>query len=221
MSDVEQPVLSAKRRLPSGRAVLGGLLVTLAVLGVLLASRLGDQATIRQVVVANEALAPGTVLEPQHLATIEIRLAEEVDWVSSDTSEFLGSVLLGPVDEFEFIQRANVAEGSPDAVPNGLVEVSLEVEASRAPASLSPGELVTVLATFTDEPAQTEVIGRNVTVISYSTIQDDFSTGGPTVLRLAIADGEVASDIVMASITGEISIIGVTGATDIEIPGVS
>ena len=41
---VEQPILSPSRRLPSGRAVLGALLITLAVLGILLATRLGDQA---------------------------------------------------------------------------------------------------------------------------------------------------------------------------------
>jgi len=220
MSDTDQPVLSRSRRLPSGRAVLGALLITLAVLGILVATRLGDQATIRRVVVANVDLAPGTVLEPEHLGLVEIRLAEEVDWVAEDPQELYGSVLLGPLAEFEFVQLANITEGTPESVPNGLVEVSIEVDSNRAPAALASGELVTILATFpNDDPAGTVVVARNVPVLSYDSGASEFSTAGDTVLRLGIADGSVASEIVTASITGEVSVIGVTGATDVEIAG--
>jgi len=218
MTDVEQPVVTPTRRLPSGRAVLGGLLVTLAVLGTLLAGRLGDNATIRDVVVARENLAPGTVIEPKHVAQIEIRLAEDVDWIATDPEQLYGSVLLGPVGELEFVQIANIAEGTPDAVPSGLAEVSIEVEPSRAPARLAPGELVSILATYDDEePERTQLIARNVVVLSYGIGDSEFGNGA-TVLRVGIDDGRIASDIVMASITGDVSIVGVTGATDIEIP---
>ena len=47
MTDANQPVIRSKRALPTGRAVLGALLVTLAALGVLLAARLGDDATFQ------------------------------------------------------------------------------------------------------------------------------------------------------------------------------
>ena len=219
---VEQPILSPSRRLPSGRAVLGALLITLAVLGILLATRLGDQATIRRVVVATEDLAPGTVLEPQHLTSVEIRLAEEVDFVFENPEDLYGTVLLGPLDESEFVQFANLAAGNPDSVPTGLVEVSIEVEAVRAPSSLTAGELVTLVATFpNDEPAVTRVIARNVPVLSYDPGNSEFNSTGDTVLRLGIDDGETASEIVTASITGDVSVIGVTGATNIEIAEVT
>ena len=217
MTDTQQPVLRAKRRLPTGRAVLGGLLVTLAVLGVLFANRLGDDATFQDVVVAREDLAPGTVLEPQHLAQITIRLAEDATWVESDPEALYGSVLLGPVARLEFIQRSNVATGTPEQVPSGLAEVSIEIEPGRAPASLSPGELVSVLATFDDnQPATTRLIADRVVVLSYSGVGEFGGTN--SILRLGIADGSIASDIVMASLTGEVSIIGVTGATNVTLP---
>ena len=46
---------------------------------------------------------------------------------------------------------------------------------------------------------------------------EDFSSN-ETVLRLGVSDGEIASAIVHASQTGTISIVGVTGAPDVQIP---
>lgn len=221
MSDTEQPVLRPSRRLPSGRAVLGGLLITLAVLGVLLASRLGDNATIRDVVVARADLAPGTVIEPEHVMQIQIRLAEDVGWVVTEPESIYGSVLLGPVASREFLQLSNIADGTPDAVPSGLAVVSIEVDNGRTPASLAPGELVSVLATYTGDVPETRLIASNVVVLSYDNGNSEFTSNTSTVLRLGIADGATASEIVMASLVADVSIIGVTGAGDVKIPEVT
>ncbi|MFT7474277.1 MAG: hypothetical protein ACI81L_001202 [Verrucomicrobiales bacterium] len=218
MTGTNQPVLRTKRRLPTGRAVLGGLLVTLAVLGVLLASRIGDDGTFRDVVVAREDLAPGTVIAPEHVAQIRMRLAGDANWVIAEPEDVYGSVLLGPVGRLEFLQTANVAEGNPSAVPSGLAEVSIEIDPGRAPSTLAPGELISVLATYDDrDEPRTELVADRVVVLSYSNGEGDFSTSS-TVLRLGLDDGEAASEIVTASLTGDISIIGITGAAGIEIP---
>ncbi len=217
MTDPQQPLLRSKRKLPSGRAVLGGLLITLAVLGVLLASRLGDDATFQNVVVARQDLAPGTVIEAAHVAQIRLRLDESADWVIPTTEEVIGSVLLGPVGRLEFVQRSNVAETESGSVPSGLAEVSIAIEPERAPATLASGELVSILATFdSDGVSVTRLIADRVVVLSYTDGQSDFSTTD-TVLRLGLADGQVASTIVNASQTGEISIIGVTGAGSVQL----
>ncbi len=221
MTEPQQPLLRAKRRLPSGRAVLGGLLITLAVLGVLLASRLGDDATFQDVVVARQDLAPGTVIEPEHVAQIRLRLDESADWVVPTTEEIIGSVLLGPVGRLEFVQRSNVAETPSGSVPSGLAEVSIAIEPERAPATLAAGEFVSVLATFdTGDSSVTRLIADRVVVLSFLDGQTDFSQTD-TVLRLGLFDGEVASSIINASQTGEISIIGVTGAGSVELPAVT
>lgn len=220
MTEPQQPILRAKRRLPSGRAVLGGLLITLAVFGILLASRLGDDATFQNVVVAREDLAPGTVIEAQHVAEIRLRLDESADWVLTESEEAIGSVLLGPVARLEFVQRSNIAPVSDGSVPSGLAEVSIAIEPERAPAALVPGELVSVLATFDDpDSAATRLIADRVVVLSYDDGDSDFSRT-EAVLRLGIADGAIASAIVNASQTGQISIVGVTGAGDVQLPAV-
>ena len=129
-----------------------------------------------------------------------------------------GAVLLGPVGELEFIQESNVVAGTPSALPGGLAEVSIEIEPGRAPAVLSPGEVVSVLGTWTSQDvATTRLVADRVVVLSFDTGDADFSSTG-SVLRLGIADGAIASDIVMASLTGEVSIIGVTGASAVVLP---
>lgn len=220
MDDIEQPVIKSRRALPSGRAVLGALLITLAALGVLLASRLGDDATFQDVVVAATDIAPGTVIEEGDVATIRLRLDEQADWVIGDINQVVGNVALGPVARLEFLQRSNIAAGLPNAVPSGAAVVSLSVPPENAPASIAAGELVSVLATFNSDPTVTELIADRVSVLSFGSGSEDFSTN-ETVLRLGISNGDVASAIVHAAQTGTISIVGVTGATDVLIPQVT
>ena len=100
---------------------------------------------------ASQDLTPGTVIEAQHVDQVRMRLADEADWVVTSPEAVVGSVVLGPVGQNEFIQASNIAAGGPEAVPAGLAEVSIAIEASRAPARLDSGELVSILATFDDQ----------------------------------------------------------------------
>lgn len=212
----KNPVIRSGRRLPSGRAVLGGLLITLAVLAVLLATRIGDDATFQDVVVARRDLAPGTILEADDVAQVRIRLDESVGFIATDTDDVVGNVLLGPLSRLEFVQTSNLAGGPANGVPAGLAEVSIPIEPQRAPARLAPGEIISVLATFDDDPTTTVLIADRVVVLSYSTDATEFAREG--VLRLGIDDGRVAARIVNAVDDGEIHVIGVTGAPDVDLP---
>lgn len=215
MSD-KNPVIRSGRRLPTGRAVLGGLLITLAVLAVLLATRLGEDATFQDVVVARRDLAPGTVLEADDLAEVRIRLDESVDFVATSSADVVGSVLLGPLSRLEFVQTSNLAPGPPGGVPAGLAEVSIPIEPQRAPERLSPGELVSVLATYDDDPTTTVLIADRVVVLSYRTDASEFAREG--VLRLGIEDGRVAARIVNAVDDGQLHVIGITSAPEVDLP---
>ncbi len=219
MTDVQQPVLRVKKRLPSGRAVLGGLLVSLAVVSILIASRIGEDATFQSVVVARQELAPGTVIEPQHVEQVRMRLADDANFVVANSESIIGSVVLGPVGQNEFLQVANIAVSGPDTLPSGLAEVSIEIEPSRAPARIASGELVSLLATYEDNNgSRTTLIADRVVVLSYDNGAGDDFSGSDTVLRLGVSNGDVASAIVTAAITGDVSVVGVTGANDVTIP---
>ncbi len=216
-----QPVIRRNNRLPSGRAVLGGLLVTLAVLGLLIANNLAADDDIRPVVVARVDLAPGMVIEPEHVALISARIDESATWVADDLSAVHGAVVLGPIARLEFIQDASIRQGPATGdIPGGVAEVSISIEPERAPASLASGELVSVYATFDNEDGSpTVLIADRVVVLSYRAGDGDFASGD-AVLRLGLSDGETAARIINADRTGDISIVGVTGADAVELPEV-
>lgn len=219
MADSNQPVIRSRRALPSGRAVVGALLITLAGLGVLMATRLGDDATFQTVVVATNDLGPGTLIEADDVAAVRIRLDESVTSVATSVEQVIGNVTLGPVGRTEFLQRSNLADMLPNNVPSGLAIVSLPVEPERAPASIAPGELVSILATFSENNGadQTALIADRVVVVSFGDDGDEFGAND-NVLRVAVDDGQLAANLALAGQTGTISIIGVTGANSIELP---
>lgn len=211
------PVVRSSRRLPSGRAVIGALLITLSVLAVLLVVRLEDDSSYQDVLVARRDLAPGSVISSDDLVVVRIRLDESVDSVLSDPTEVAGSVLLGPVARLEFIQPSVLGDPAPSGVPSGLAEVTVAIEPDRAPAQLAPGELVSLVATFADEdPTSTRLIADRVVVLSYRRDGDEF--GSDAVLRLGLSDGETAMGIVHAAQTGELSVLGVMSAPAVVLP---
>lgn len=216
-----QPVLRTRRSLPSGRAVLGALLITLAAIGVLFATRLNDEAAFQNVVVAANDLAPGTLIEADDVASVRLKLDSQATWVINDVEDVIGNVTVGPVEQLEFLQRSNVVQGRPGENMSGLAEVSIQIEPTQAPGSIAPGEIISVLATFDDvEPPVTRLVADRIVVLSFDDGNDGLSTEAG-VLRLGVADGQLASDIVLASQTGEISIIGVTGAPGISLPEIT
>ena len=125
MTETNQPVIRSRRALPSGRAVLGALLITLAALGVLFATRLSDDSTFQNAVVATRDLGPGQVIEAADVATVRLRLDDQVEFVANDVNQVIGNVTLGPIAQFEFVQASNIASMVSNEVPGGLATVSL------------------------------------------------------------------------------------------------
>ena len=210
------PVVRSGRRLPSGRAVIGALLITLSVLAVLVVIRLAEDDSTQAVVVARRDLTPGTILEPDDLATVQLRLDESVESIVSDASAVHGTVLLSPLARFDIVQQSNLAAVVGDGTA-GLAEVSFGIEPERAPARLVAGELVSLVATFSDDdPTVTRLIADRVVVLSYE--RDDDFGGGRAVLRVGLDDGGLALDVVHAAQTGELSIVGVSSAPSVTLP---
>jgi len=221
VTETNQPVIRSRRALPSGRAVLGALLITLAALGVLLATRLSDDSTFQNVVVATNNLGPGQLIEPDDVAVVRLRLDDQVRFVANDVNEVVGSVTLGPVTAREFVVRSNVADMLPNNVPNGLAVVSLPVDPANAPSTIAPGAVVSILATFTDNDEDvTELVADRLLVVSYGTDGDEFGAD-TNVLRVAVGDGQNAADLALAAETGTVSVVGITGASEVSIPEIT
>ena len=95
--------ISRHRGLPGGRAVLGGVLMALAVVGVFLAYEQAGRAPRDAIVVAARAIRLGEVLEATDLRTVDGELPGGTAGFD-DVDALVGRVALGPIGEGEIVQ---------------------------------------------------------------------------------------------------------------------
>ncbi len=134
------------RSLPTGRAMLGALLVTLSGVGLYLASIKATASPQIAVVVAATDIAPDHQITSDDLSVIRIRVDDRVRLQTFvDPKELIGTKTLGPIGKGELIQSGAIV-----AVTKGSTgrELSFAIPLSRAVAGrLRAGERVDVVAT--------------------------------------------------------------------------
>lgn len=160
------PVLDRRTPLPSGRAVIGALLVTVAAVGVFAAYRSASEGPRAPIVVAATDLPAGHRLEPGDVRVERAELPPTLAAQSFESSSTLdGGVTLTPLRSGELVQRSAVLSPGQPAPP--ARQFSFAVDRERAVnGGLQRGEHVDVLATFgTGESAYTSVVARDVSII--------------------------------------------------------
>ncbi|MGD9795959.1 MAG: SAF domain-containing protein, partial [Acidimicrobiia bacterium] len=132
--------------LPSGRAVIGGLLVAVAMLTVTVASRRDSSPTHRVLVAARDVPA-GTVLTVDDLAATEIDVPDaQLDLLVTDPAQLTGRPLVRALHSGELIAASDPLD--PASAPQrSAVTVRLEPERALA-GSVRTGEHIAVVATF-------------------------------------------------------------------------
>ncbi|MGH9245742.1 MAG: SAF domain-containing protein [Acidimicrobiales bacterium] len=207
-------------RIPSGRALLGALLVALAALGlfaVYLAARSGP--TTRYVVAA-QPIAPGTEVGADDIELATIELPDEVEaGAFTQVDELIGTVTVAPISQGELVQRSAVTADAQPGSPG--FTMSFAVEADRAAGGrLEPGQLVTIVVTYTGgQQAVTEVVAQDATVISFARAGDaalDALDESVLTVRLPATANPLA--VAHAARVGEITIIDPTFAGDAPLP---
>lgn len=197
------------RGLPGGRAVLGGVLMAAAAVGVYLAY---DQASARptdSVVVASHAIRVGEVLTPDDLDTIEADLPGGAADATFATVEALtGRVALGPIAEGEIVQAGSVTE---QRMATALHEVAISLpRANLAVGRLKQGERVDVFVTY-DDTTTSVVRGAEVVEIS----ADDggsLTSSRDITLVVAVPSGGAVAALVHALRTGDVTVVRSTFA---------
>src|SRR3954471_8103407 len=102
-------VITRRRGLPTGRSILGGLLVAVAALGTYLAATGGGGGPPTRYAVATHDLAPGATLGPADLRLVALELpTEQATGTFSDTGSLLGGALRGPVQRGSLLTDALV-----------------------------------------------------------------------------------------------------------------
>ena len=210
-------------RLATGRAALGGLLVTLAALGVFAAwSRASSPPSTRYLVLTADVPVGSTLL------------ADDLGWVTVDLPSVLaagafddpdaviGSVTLAPLAEGDLLTATAVAPAAE--APDAGHEVSLTLERARAVGgALEPGERVDVMATYgTGTDAWTEVLARRAVVVALAEASDGgLAASGQVVVTLALRTPDDVLETVNALDAGAVTLVRTTYAppTDGPDPG--
>ena len=197
------------RRLPTSRAVVGGLLVALAAAGVLVAHRGASRPPTSRYVVATHSIAAGQTLRADDLGTIAVDLPREVSAVpAADATDLVGRVAAASIEPMELLGPGDVmAPGrftDPDAV-----EVALELPPARAlDGIIRAGSRVDVLSTDPDGDTTT-VLATSVRVTSArdDDERDGIGSSGSVRVLLSVSGRTEATALVDATLRSDITLV--------------
>ncbi len=205
-------VISTRRQLPSARALIGALLVTIAALGSFAVATSGSDGPNTEYLVLRSPIRAG---EPVGLADV---MLEPMELSPSLTSKALsstdgleGAAALRDLGAGELLLihdliPAPIVDGEP---LSNVHELTFAVPLDRTPAGLRSGDRVTILGT-TDRA--TLVAIEDAIVLAIDTQPDQIGSSGSGILTLAIDDPGDVMNIAHATQTTDITVVRSTRA---------
>jgi Flp pilus assembly protein CpaB len=220
--DSTRPTHTISRRigLPSGRAVVGALLVTVAVVGLFASYRSSQAETGSPYVVVANTIPAGQVVAESDLVVRLLDIGELGERTFTDPAQAVGSVAVQTLLPGQLLQQSTVALTNAGATSS--FEVSFAIERSRAlDGRLTPGEVVDVLATLSEGgDSCTTVVAPKARVIRVGsggdqglTKRSDFS------VTLAVAQSEHVLAAVFAADEAEVTLVRATRVQDTALDG--
>jgi len=213
-SDSEPLARRVERRvgLPSGRAVVGGLLMAIAAVGTFLAYADATADDRIEVLVAARALRPGQVIAPADVELVPVELPSQVRGLFGAVDAAVGRQVVAAVEPGEFLLA------SATAVPaegGEVLEVALSVPAGRAVGRLRPGERVDVFSTWGADVTELVAVDARVLEVAGGS---SGSLGGSDVVtvRLAVTDFAQVEALVHAQAAGDVTIVRAAIGSEVE-----
>ena len=214
-SNTRSRTIRPHRALPSSRAVVGALMITLAAVGAFAISRQGEGAPTTHYVVLTTAVAPGARIKASDVATRAMDLdAEVAAQTFGNVEQVVGAVALAPMNAGQLVQDADVA--LPTKADGQVLvghELTFPVERDRVPQNLRRGERVAVLATYgTGSEARTTTTAQQAVVLSFETDGDTIGTKRSARLTVLLSDPSMVIETAHASQAADINIVRTTQA---------
>ena len=206
--------LGPPKRLPTGRAVVGGLLVALSALGVLWALTGGDdEPTVEYLILAHDVQA-GDVVGMGDFEITELVLPEQVDASTlfrNSTSETdprwiaqtpIRAGTLALVDDYHQI------EGGELPAPDGWT-VAVHVDEARAMNGQASANLtVDVIGTFEETArTRTEVVARSARIAQVAPTAQEEQT---VAVHLQVDSYQTVLDLINAGAAGTLTLVDTT-----------
>ena len=207
------PTVRRRRGLPNGRAVVGGLLVAVAAVGVFSAYTSSAAGPTTRYAVAARDLSPGERIDAAALDLVALELPEQQRRRSfEDLAPLVDATVVEPLLQGELLQEGSVVATGAET---GARSLSFAVEPARAVnAVLRPAERVDILATFgTGEQACTHVVASDVPLVAVSENQGAI-VGEATVVTVTVSvdSPQQAVAITHAANAGAVTLVRATDA---------
>ncbi len=203
--------IDRRRSLPGGRAVVGGLLMAVAALGVFVAYSHASARPTAPVVVASTRLLAGETITAEDVHLVEADLPTEVATGTFGAAEdVIGRIALGPIAEGEILQAGLVTD---DVSGGARHEVALTLpRAQVAVGRLKQGEQVDLFVTAGNA---TELVVRSAEVVQLGSAGDGSITSDREVeLVVAVPSGDAVTALVHALRTGDVTVVRSTFGAD-------
>ena len=221
-ADPQSRKIGPRRSLPSSRAVVGALLITVAAVGAFAMGQRESGPPATRYVVVTKAIAPGSRIDESTVATRAMDLdADVASQAFRDVNLVVGAVALAPMNAGQLVQGADLA---PAVKVDGQVltghELTFPIERDRVPANLRRGERVAVLATYgTGSEARTMTTAQQAVVLSFETDGDTIGTKRSARLTVLLSDPTMVIETAHASQAADITIVRTTQA-DAPLPSI-
>ena len=195
--------------LPGGRAALGGLLISIAAVGVFLAYAGSNSGPTDRIVVAVHEIRVGEVIEADDIATMVGELPHGARAGTFDsTRSVVGRVALGPISRGEIVQAGAITAQRASSSAHEIV-ITLPRE-QIAVGRLKHGERVDVFVTY-DE--RTTSVVRGAQVVQIGSEGDGSLTSDRAIsIVVAVPSGDVVAALVHALRTGDVTVVRSTFA---------
>ncbi len=210
-----RPVVRRRRPLPGGRAVFGGFLVAVAVVGTVAAQQAASGPPKTRYVVAAAPLLAGRAIRADDLTTRAVDLPEPLARRAyQDPGPLVGRVLAATVAPGELVQGSTLAQRGP--VP-GEREVSFTADPARSLGQrIAPGDLVDVYATSGQgEGGRTAAVVRSVRVID----RQGRDGGGAFIFTVALSAPDDVQSLVAAAAAGSLTVVRTTAVQPVRSGG--
>lgn len=200
-----------RRGLPGSRAVVGGLLVAAAAVGLFAAASTTGDGPAHSYVVARHELPAGTRLQASDLELAPMELAPAVRTRAFDSAQpLLGATLIAPLGPGELVQSSAVVARKADSASR---ELTFTLERGRVGSGIKQGERADLLATYgTGGDAQTVVVVRQALLVAIERARTSSGDTGPATVTVAVDDPADALALGHAIQLGKITLVRATGA---------
>lgn len=201
-------VVRRRRAQLNARALLGGLLVTVAAVGLFAAYTQAGADNRVGYVVAGHDLVPGERLAPADLTIRRMVLPTDLatTFAFRDAARLDGAVMVAPLRAGELVQASDVVAAADAPAAQ---EVSFSIDPARAvDGSLQPGESVAVVATYgSGAQAVTEVVVPLAQVVSVNDSGGTFGARSTESITLGLDSASYVLAVTNAVDAGQVELV--------------